>query len=115
MEPFQANIPNEIKFSDEQRNCVDFEIQGLLKKGAIVQSEWEQNQFISNIFIVPKPNGRFRPIINLKYLNYFVSYEHIKQGYDQQRQWSMTPKANSQTIWSGRCHLIRTDRLSIIR
>ena len=77
-EPFQANIPNEIKFSDEQKKCVDFE------KGAIVQSEWEQNQFISNIFIVPKPNGRFRPIINLKYLNNFVSYEHFKQGYDQQ-------------------------------
>ena len=85
MEPFQANIPNEIKFSDEQRNCVDFEIQELLKKGAIVQSEWEQNKFISNIFILPKPNCRFRPIINLKYLNYFVSYEHIKQGYDQQQ------------------------------
>ena len=78
-EPFQANIPNEIKFSEEQKKCVDFEIQELLKKGAIVQSEWEQNQFISNIFIVPKPNGRFRPIINLKYLNYFVSYEHFKQ------------------------------------
>ena len=39
----------------------------------------------SNIFIVSKPNGRFRPIINLKYLNYFVSYEHFKQGYDQQQ------------------------------
>ena len=77
--PFQANIPNEIKLSEEQKKCVDIEIQELLKKGAIVQSEWEQNQFISNIFIVPKPNGRFIPIINLKYLNYFVSYEHFKQ------------------------------------
>ena len=78
-EPIQANIPNEIKFSKEQNKCVDFEIQELLKKCAIVHSEWEQNQFISNIFIVPKPNGRFRPIIYLKYLNYFVSYEHFKQ------------------------------------
>lgn len=41
--------------------------------------QWENNQYVSNIFVVPKPNGRFRPIINLKYLNYFVHFEHFKQ------------------------------------
>ena len=78
-EPFQNKIPKEISFSEVQKRCVDFEIQELLKKGAIVHSEWEENQYVSNIFIVPKPNGRYRPIINLKYLNLFVHYEHFKQ------------------------------------
>ena len=78
-EPFQISIPNEISFSEEQRKSVDFEIQELLNLGAIVHSEWEENQYVSNIFIVPKPNGRFRPIINLKFLNQFIHFEHFKQ------------------------------------
>ena len=78
-EPVQFKIPKEIIFSEEQKRCVDFEIQELLEKGAIVHSEWEEIQYISNIFIVPKPDGRYRPVINLKYLNLFVRYEHFKQ------------------------------------
>ena len=51
----------------------------LLKKGAIVESVSEPDEFISTIFIVPKPNGKFRPVINLRYLNEFVHYDHFKQ------------------------------------
>ena len=51
----------------------------LLSKGAIVPTHNEPEQFISTLFIVPKANGKFRPVINLKYLNEFVSYEHFKQ------------------------------------
>ena len=78
-EPFQFSIPAEISFSEEQKKSVNFEINELLKLGAIVKSEWEDNQYVSNIFIVPKPNGRFRPIINLKFLNQFIHFEHFKQ------------------------------------
>ncbi|MCG7875172.1 MAG: reverse transcriptase domain-containing protein [Candidatus Thiodiazotropha endolucinida] len=77
--PFQNKIPKEISFSEEEKKYVDFEIKDLLSKGAVVRSEWEDDQFVSNIFVVPKPNGRYRPIINLKYLNHFVLYEHFKQ------------------------------------
>lgn len=48
-------------------------------KGAIVESVPEKGEFISTIFIVAKPNGKFRPVINLKYLNEFVHYDHFKQ------------------------------------
>ena len=51
----------------------------LLKKGAIVESVSEPDEFISTIFIVPKPNGKFRPVINLRYLNEFVHYDYFKQ------------------------------------
>lgn len=77
--PVQQHIPREIPFSDNEKILVDIEIQTLLKKGAIFPSFHEEGQFISTIFIVPKPNGKFRPVINLKYLNYFVTYEHFKQ------------------------------------
>lgn len=77
--PVQCRVPNEISFSYEQQCIVSQEVKNLLSKGAIVPSEFEPGQFISTIFIVPKPNGKFRPVINLKFLNEFVHYEHFKQ------------------------------------
>lgn len=77
--PVQSRIPHEIPFSVDQQSIVDNEVADLLTKGAIVPSFHEQNEFISTLFIVPKPNGKFRPIINLKYLNNFVHYDHFKQ------------------------------------
>ena len=79
--PFQTVIPNEISFNESEIQIIDQEVDDLLKKGAIVGSEWEPDQFISNIFVVKKPNGKFRPIINLKRLNNFVHYEHFKQEH----------------------------------
>ena len=51
----------------------------MLRKGAIVPCKSESGEFISTIFIVPKPNGKYRPVINLKYLNEFIQYDHFKQ------------------------------------
>ena len=48
-----------------------------MKKGAIQVSK-EQGGFISNIFLVPKDEERWRLILNLKSLNEFVAYEHFK-------------------------------------
>ena len=78
-QPFQHVIPNEIPFDSEQYNIVDTEVKSLLQIGAIVESEHEPDEFISTLFIVPKPNGKYRPVINLRYLNEFVHYEHFKQ------------------------------------
>ena len=55
------------------------EVLELLRKEVIVPCESEPGKFISTIFIVPKPNGKFRPVINLRYLNEFIHYEHFKQ------------------------------------
>lgn len=77
--PFQKNIPNEIPFPPDQWHVVDTEINNLLEKGAIVRSDEERGQFISTIFIVPKPGGKFRPVINLRFLNDFIEYNHFKQ------------------------------------
>ena len=62
--PVKLQVPNEIPFSQEEQNIVSEEVKNLLSKAAIVPSDDELGQFISTIFIVPKPNGKFRPVIN---------------------------------------------------
>ena len=63
--PEHLVFPNTITFSDEQRKIVEAEIYKLERIGAIVQSSHEPQEFISNLFIVPKLNGKFRPVLNL--------------------------------------------------
>lgn len=76
--PFQYKIPLPIKFNQKQTEIIDQEVLELLNKRAISKSKFETNQFISNIFIVEKKNGKFRPVINLTKLNEFISYHHLK-------------------------------------
>ena len=39
---------------------------------------FESSCFVSEIFVVPKSTGGFRPILNLKSLNTFVEHFHFK-------------------------------------
>jgi len=50
----------------------------MLVKGAIQEVDPSPNQFLSSIFIIPKKDAGFRPIINLKRLNSYIPYEHFK-------------------------------------
>ena len=50
-----------------------------MAKGAISKTEYSTDRFISNIFLVPKKNGKLRPVINWRQLNEFVEYHHFKQ------------------------------------
>ena len=77
--PFQKYVPKPHQFSEEEVHLVDDEIRKMLSKGAIEFSNFEEDQFISNIFLVAKKGGKVRPVINLKELNKFVSYYHFKQ------------------------------------
>ena len=45
-----APLP-ELKFSLEEQRATDEEIETLLKKGAIVRSEHEHGEFVSNVFL----------------------------------------------------------------
>lgn len=71
--------PKETKFSQHEIELIDTEVLTLLEKGAIVKSNHSDDQFISNIFVVQKKNGKYRPVLNLKRLNKFIKYFHFKQ------------------------------------
>ena len=46
--------------------------------GAIEKTESSKDQFISCYFLVPKPDGSSRFILNLAKFNEFVNIEHLK-------------------------------------
>lgn len=53
-------------------------IQKLLDLGAISQCKPSRNQYLSDIFLAPKPNGDSRFILNLKSLNRHIETSHFK-------------------------------------
>ena len=50
----------------DQEALISQEVQELLSKNAIEEVVYHPQEFISNIFLVPKKNGKMRPVINLK-------------------------------------------------
>ena len=77
--PYQRKIPRPIVFNNEEKVLIQKEVSDMLFKGAIKEVPHEENEYISNIFLVKKKNGKYRPVINLKKLNEYVSYNHFKQ------------------------------------
>ena len=76
------SIPNRpapvLHFSKSDSAKIDTEIQSLQQKGALKQVQPEADQFLSNLFLVPKRDGTSCPVVNLKGLNAFLQYTHFK-------------------------------------
>ena len=65
--PFQNTVPKPIKFNENDTAIIDAEISDLLAKKIIERvTIFDEDEFISNIFVRPKKNGKFRVIINLR-------------------------------------------------
>ena len=63
-----------------QRSRLLNEIQGLLDK-VLVQvpaSQLDHAAFYASMFLVPKPNGTFRPILNVSNQNVYIDCPHFK-------------------------------------
>ena len=73
----QLGIPPQI-VSRHDFSTVDDEINRLLAMRVIEPCSPEEGQFISNIFLRPKPDGSHRKILNLKHLNKYIKVEHFK-------------------------------------
>jgi len=58
--------------------AVQGEVQKLLDKQAIVCTAPCPQQFLSRLFLVSKKDGSFRPVVNLKPLNQFMTKCHFK-------------------------------------
>ena len=54
------------------------EISKLLSMGVIKEVQMKSDQFLSPIFVRAKENGEHRMIPNLKKLNEFIHYHHLK-------------------------------------
>ena len=65
-------------FSKDQTVAIQNEIESLLKKGVIQRVEHSEHERISPIFVVPKKDGKWRMILNLKDLNKDIQYHHFK-------------------------------------
>ena len=77
-EPAQGKPPGPVCLDQEQTQAMTQEIQELQKKGAISQVDNSLKGFVSQIFLVPKPDSAWRPVINLKSLNRYVIPHHFK-------------------------------------
>lgn len=77
--PVLQNVaPANTNFSDLERLNLQSEIEKLIKMGAVLPCEDKPGQFLSKIFLIPKSDGKFRFILNLKSFNKFVDNRHFK-------------------------------------
>ena len=60
-----------------QQEILDQEVHNLLQKRAIEECH-DQGGFYSSLFIIPKKDGGWRTIINLKRLNRYLRIQHFK-------------------------------------
>lgn len=81
--PFSRKVeqdfpPSEPNWSGQEKFVIKQQIDELLEKGAITETDATVGQFLSCIFLVKKPDGAYRLILNLKRLNEFIDTEHFK-------------------------------------
>jgi hypothetical protein len=77
-EPPKNSLAFQPRFSSQETELITDEIRKMVEKGAIVQVEPEDGQFLGHIFLRPKRDGSMRPIFNLKQLNQWIEYKHFK-------------------------------------
>jgi len=76
--PSQSCEPVQPEFSDIENLHIDKCITKLKQIGAIVSVKPDRIQFVSKIFAVPKSDGTYRLILNLKEVNKFIEHTHFK-------------------------------------
>lgn len=76
--PWQKSFPGETEWSNHKQTLIKGQIDILLNEGAIEKCLFLEDQFLSSIFLVPKPYEIHRLILNLKRLNKFVKKDHFK-------------------------------------
>lgn len=75
--PRQTHLLREIGLNAQECDIVVQEIDKLLNKGVVIESQHENGEFISNIFLRRKKDGNYRMILNLRCFNENVSKHHF--------------------------------------
>ncbi|CAG7717174.1 unnamed protein product [Allacma fusca] len=76
--PIQVSIPRGKFFNKQETLQMNLAVDSLLSKGAITLCTHSPGEFISSVFLVPKSSGGYRFIINLSFLNRFITCDHFK-------------------------------------
>ena len=76
----QKEVPRQYKFNEIEHLAILDEIHSLLKKKVIKTVDHCNGEFISNVFVRPKRDGKFRMILNLCGLNQAVVYHKFKMS-----------------------------------
>ena len=76
--PRQHNPTPPIALDQEKSAALTAEIDKLLQKEAIRPVKASLGEFLSPIFLVPKADGSWRPVINLRDLNSHITQHHFK-------------------------------------
>ena len=76
----QSEVPKQYNFSQLEHQAILNEISSLLKKGVIKKVKHCAGEFISNVFVRPKRDGKYRMILNLCGLNEAVVYHKFKMS-----------------------------------
>lgn len=67
-----------INTHEKENSKIKIILTKLITMGAISQTSYEERQFLSSFFLVLKPDGSSRFILNLKNLNRFLQPPHFK-------------------------------------
>ena len=70
--------PPEVHLSADQIDLITTEVEELKRKGAISPAPQAPGSFVFQLFLVPKKDRGFGPVINLRALNTFIQEEHFK-------------------------------------
>lgn len=77
--PIQYKEPTPFNLSRKQSLALSGVIDKLFSQGVVELSSEENGQVISNVFLRPKPNNKYRLILDLSQFNTeFVEYQHFK-------------------------------------
>lgn len=86
----QQFVPHS-SLSPNEKQDMHLAIQKLIDLGAVSACLETPEQFVSRIFLAPKPNGEKRFILNLKCLNKFINTTHFKME-DHRTASKLIPK-----------------------
>nr|CAH7747930.1 unnamed protein product [Callosobruchus chinensis] len=76
--PYRREIPYNNSFPPKELQLMRKAIAELMDMGAVVHCAPVEGQYLSKIFLTDKANGTMRFILNLKQLNNYVQYFHLK-------------------------------------
>ncbi|XP_066590898.1 uncharacterized protein [Prorops nasuta] len=76
--PVQNRVPRQGCLNRKDEPLIGDIVTKLLELGAISKVKKLKEQFVSTYFLVAKPNGKMRFILNLKGLNKFIPTQHFK-------------------------------------